>query len=480
MPNDDRRGRRIRKQLYVITQQEKFYISYLILFSRQDFVTFFTFLFNLVLSILPTNQNRGVTMEERENSVFNSLSDSGNFEFQEIVTTKKLGDLEDIIMDSEGFVREREEFTNGQYAGISILGTGKSVTMIDSADLRKIQNDQRRLEKTVIDLEKTVIHLEKTITDLRKENADLRKENAENLERQKNELMSMFREEIGKINAKLDEQIRKNAELKRENAEFRRENDEFRRENDEFRRENAESKRENAEFRRENDVFKTRITTLENTVVNAQQIIAQQAKTIKEQQETITDLENKLKMKNRPHPLRKRKKENTEKTEEKANQCPVFYHQGPDFYSKNPEIRRHEIHLKWRAAQGDVEGLRYILDSQPLVNINTQVTSDPFSIRGFFCETNRGFINGTPLMVAALNGNLACVKFLVERKAFLHAMTPGRLTALDYAELKGYVDISNYLKSVGAVNGKRLPIPKFDSENKLKITDEYPRQRNII
>ena len=452
MPNDDRRGRRIRKQLYVITQQEKFYISYLILFSRQDFVTFFTFLFNLVLSILPTNQNRGVTMEERENSVFNSLSDSGNFEFQEIVTTKKLGDLEDIIMDSEGFVREREEFTNGQYAGISILGTGKSVTMIDSADLRKIQNDQRRLEKTVIDLEKTVIHLEKTIT-------DLRKENAENLERQKNELMSMFREEIGKINAKLDEQIRQNAELKRENDAFRREND---------------------EFRRENDVFKTRITTLENTVVNAQQIIAQQAKTIKEQQETITDLENKLKMKNRPHPLRKRKKENTEKTEEKANQCPVFYHQGPDFYSKNPEIRRHEIHLKWRAAQGDVEGLRYILDSQPLVNINTQVTSDPFSIRGFFCETNRGFINGTPLMVAALNGNLACVKFLVERKAFLHAMTPGRLTALDYAELKGYVDISNYLKSVGAVNGKRLPIPKFDSENKLKITDEYPRQRNII
>jgi hypothetical protein len=86
------------------------------------------------------------------------------------------------------------------------------------------------------------------------------------------------------------------------------------------------------------------------------------------------------------------------------------------------------------------------------------------------CSRVSFFYDKTALMLAAKQGNLSCVKELILHDADPNLWDRDKLTALDYSERAGHVEVSSYLRTNNALNAVNVPELKEELTNRFKLS----------
>lgn len=86
------------------------------------------------------------------------------------------------------------------------------------------------------------------------------------------------------------------------------------------------------------------------------------------------------------------------------------------------------------------------------------------------CSRVSLFYDKTALMLAAKQGNLSCVKELINHDADPNLWDRDNLTALDYSERAGHVEVSSYLRANKALNYKNLPELNEELADRFKLS----------
>jgi|ERR1700693_1065401 len=122
-----------------------------------------------------------------------------------------------------------------------------------------------------------------------------------------------------------------------------------------------------------------------------------------------------------------------------------------------------ENQLRKLAFEGNAEKLSEILTKdQSIVNGRGM----PDSI----CSRFSSFYDKTALMLAAKQGKLSCVKELIKHDADPNLWDRDKLTALDYSERNGHVEVSSYLRANKALNAINVPELKEEMTNRFKLS----------
>lgn len=373
---------------------EELHHTYLTLSERVDhLITVICNALNRLSSYRSEAMNQKIIIESNDPSI--NLQQSLNY--SNPITFKNFAELENPVLDSEGFFREKDEL------GINLgIYSRKPVKIIESSDIKKVQEDYKITTNKVNNLENIV---EKMMVRLNKQE--------ERTNKQEDKILQLENENRylkGIIESQAD-QIKINILL------------------------DTEKNKRIDHLENENQILKTI-----NKVLNEK---------IDEQQKEIEEKEA-------VHPIELKNWKKPPEFDANITGIPRdlflgFKHTmlSNSFFpreSKEETLRRY-------ADEGDYKRLKSLLESDPSI-INGR--GKPDSLVSAVSE----WIDNTALILAAKKGHFRCVELLLQHGANPNYLNRLNLTALDYAQVGFFKKASDILREYGAVNGVDL-IEKF-------------------
>ena len=409
----------------------------------QEKIDFMVSFFSRFFSLTP----RSALMQDRDIIPPKDLSLSGiqkAYEYLEPVTFKNFSELEEPVIDSEGFVREKKS----PYIGKSLYTKNddnkqmNDVEIIESADIKKIQKDQRNLESKFTDISNMFVLMMNRFDEQKK-------------------IMENQTAEIASLNRKLDECKYEMADMKK----------------------TIETQQKTIEAQQKTIENQGKIIEKQNlemadmrkTIDNQTKKIDEQGKIIRQQTVEIKDLkktraeqkEEIFKLKDEVQELRNEnqvlKKDTEVVNTYQLNKKPVSmdvvksspWRPGRGFldtFGYLGPCRSHKRtveELKMAAYEGELMTLASIVKSKD-VDLNGRGMPDSI------CSIAKGFRDKTALMLASQKGRKECVEILVKNGANVNSLDRENFTALDYAQQNHRSDVISILKKNGALNGVDL------------------------
>ena len=388
------------------------------------------FLFNNPFQLSPILERSNLMEEPREIVV-----PEAETEYVHPISFNSFGDLENPVVDSEGYFREK----NDPYIERGIY-TGKPVTIIESSDLKKIQTDHKTLTNSVDEMKRLFSIMMLENAEQRRENAELRRENAE-IRKENAAQRKMIEDQakcIAAINLKMEEQNKTIEDLK------------------------------------------VTVISQRNQINNLQEIIEQKDKRIE-----MLESENR-KFKEKVEGFMSDSEEKfTASSRESLQFIPKNSHILPptargkkwnpiggfvdtmSVFTPDSILtqRKQENALRKEAHEGNYVALQNRLNRNKEDIINGRGMPDAL------CSTVRGFKDKTALMLAAQAGHIKCVNLLIENEAHLNFLDRDNLTALDYAQQNFHKETTDLLKKHGALNG-------VDISKRLESTRHFQKTWN--
>ncbi|HEY4832161.1 MAG TPA: ankyrin repeat domain-containing protein [Waddliaceae bacterium] len=344
--------------------------------------------------------------ENRRLAMQDSTVSRPEMTYENPISLRNFSELETPVLDSEGFLREKDEpkINLGIYSR-------KPVTITESADLRKVQRDYRSLEEKMDALMGRI-------------DEDMRRRNQENEKRDRKW------EETTKRWEKEREETTRRWELER--AETRRENQAI---INNLRAENGFLIKENDELKEELQEKNEIIERLEN-----------KSGSLSDSDNESDNEEIKV---SASAPELGWKKTKTLPAGAKWIDRNTFLGIRHTFSDLKHTKEGKEYSFRIGAHYGNIKEVEnYIKKNKDAVN--TRMWPDALTSTLLSCEDK------TPLMVAARQGHLKIVNLLLENGAHVNYLDRHRLTALDYAEMNKHHEIAIILKENGAENGRYL------------------------
>ena len=429
--------------------------SILRIHKKIDYIFSIFILSSLFENFINRLKNEEKNMEDKQFKIPTLEDVKKENQYEHSVLFESFTEIKLPVLDTKGNIRGIEEKSIDKD-----LYSREPVQVIESADLKKVQNDYKRLEDKFDDMT-TMFRM----------------------------MMSEMRELKSTVNA----QTQEIKALRDENQILRKENQELRNELQEVRNELKEA---NTEISRLNNVVSTQTQEISrlNGVVSEQGTEISRLNTRLDASEAKNQLlitENQS-LKNAQKPsLRLSSMPNKRPRPDEVNESDDDRSVNDSDLETVPLSPRDAMGRKWNP----ITGMR---DTFSIFTVNTYLTQEkqenelrrasfgnnmprvkkllndnPTIVNGrgmpdSICSLAKSFNDKTPLMLAAQEGNLECVKTLIESGAALDLLDRDNFTALDYAQQNQHREVSVFLMRQKAHNGVDV-IEKEDISDKMKL-----------
>ena len=320
-------------------------------------------------------------------------------EYEHPILFESFVNIEHPVIDTEGNIRAKKEpeVEKG-------IVSRDPVNIIESADLRKVQTDYRRLEDK---FDAMMIKIDVLTSIVLKQNSEI-----ETLKQENKGLIG----EISRLNSRVDSLEAKNHLLTLENQSLKNMQQPFLR-----LRSEPNKRRRHEEIYGSDEERSVNESDLETVPLSPRDAMGRKWNPITGMRDTFSIFTPRS-------VLTQEKQEN--------------------------ELRRASF-------RNDIPRIkRLISDNRTIVNGRGM----PDSI----CSLVNSFNDKTPLILAAQQGNLECVKTLIESGAGLDLLDRDNFTALDYAQQNQHRDVSVFLMRQKAHNGVDV-VEKEDISDKMKL-----------
>jgi hypothetical protein len=435
---------------------------------------FFLFFFSRNLPIPTPTLLRTSRMQDREITPITPII----YEYEEAETLSTFTELENPVMDSEGHIR------NGNSTGINkSLYTGKPVTIIQSTELKKIQQDNRTLESKVDILssrmetmfarmdkmEKIIEAQEKKIEEQEKkiEEQEKKIEEQEKKIEEQNRTIEAQNRTIEAQNRTIEAQNRTIAEqatiIHRQTVEIEDLKITVRNQSRQIYHLEKENERKDEiidTMRRENRALKGMIKdlsielhkrggdpleVLKKSSVSEDKELTDQIESVVSSKTVVQESKGKEREVEKPHMIEDWRNAKNSEQKTSSNKKPTIklhpnlvsskYNPANGFTESFSSLfvpnvltkKKRENSLRNMAARGDAEALRAYVEKYPTI-ANGRGMSDSL------CSLVGGFGDKTALMLAIQYRHLECAKILIEAGANVNCVDRNDFTALDYAE----------------------------------------------
>lgn len=340
------------------------------------------------------------------------------------------------VMDSQGFVREK----NQQNINKSLLGRGQ-VSIIESSDLRKIQKDHKTLETKFDEMSKMFSLLMIKMDEQAKIITEQTKKLAE-----QNEEIKELRKTVSEQNMVMREQQETIKGLKEDISLI--------------------SKQAQYQF----EVTQDKLNIQSGIIQNQEKMLNSQAveiESFKKFVETINE-DNTFKQFYR-NKMKLHHDQRSKLAFDAKNQIDADFENIPlvcekwvgqkfsaltgmrdtfSVFTPSGVLTKQKTENEFRkaASQGDFKRMEELLKRDKSI-VNGRGMPDSI------CSRTHEFYDKTALMIAAKQGRMDCVIFLMEHGAEVNFLDRDNFTALDYAQQNFHKPIADYLKKRYAVNG---------------------------
>ncbi len=394
-------------------------------------------IFNAFISNKLSNSEKEKIMENKDNLDFSlknikiTLDEvKQEYEYSDPVLNQDFTEFSHPVMDNEGFVREKYQYNVDK----SIHSPKKSVTIIESSDLRKIQKDHKTIEKRFDDMSRMFVIMMAKMDDQSRQIAEQTKRIDELLLESKGQRKT------------IEEQRETIAGLKEDIA--------------------LVSKQAQYQF----EVTQDKLNIQSGIIANQEKMLNSQAIKIESMGKFIETLNetdtfkqfyrNKMKL----HPDQRQKLAFDDKNEIEADfeNLPLVddkwlgcgfnpltgFRDTFSIFTPSSVLKTQKLEneLRKMAFDGDLKRMESFIERHKSI-INGRGMPDSI------CSRTREFFDKTALMLAAKQGHLECVKFLIANGAEINFLDRDNFTALDYAQQNFHKSTADYLKRHYGVNG---------------------------
>jgi len=397
-----------------------------------------------------------------------------SYEYIDPVLNRTFTEFKEPVIDSDGFLREKSDphVDKSLYRKNVVSHERIPVNIIESVDIKNIQKDFQGIENKydemlrmfsivmgkVDDQTKLIIDQNRKIDDLTK-----RLDEKDKTIELQNKIIANRDKTIEKLNKRLDDQEKSIEDFKKSsNESIKAANYKIEVQDDKLAIQSAQmanyekmfnkqdkkledAKKEIVKFANENarlrhDIFHER---LDNSMEQ-------------EKEETISLIYR-----------NKNKKRRISDSDDMINESDL---------DNVPLIKKESIGLKWNPATGIRDTfsiftpktflhqqkyeneLRKSASSGDIVRVKDLIGRFPHIVNGrgmpdSICSRVSSFYDKTALMLAAQEGHLECVKFLIANEADVNFVDRDSFTALDYAQQYLHKDVTDFLKQHLALNG---------------------------
>lgn len=345
------------------------------------------------------------------------------YEYLDPVLNQNFTEFDHPVMDNEGFVREKYQYNVDK----SILSQKRPVTIIESSDLKKIQKDHKTIEKRFDDMSQMFVLMMAKMDDQSRQIADQTKRmDALILEnREQKQTIAGLKEDIALV-----------------------------------------SQQGQYQFNVMEDKLNLQATIMANQekMLNSQAIkVESMEKFIQTLNETNTFRQfyrNKMKL----HPDQREKLAFDDKNEMDSEFENVPLIDDKWMGQKHSPLtgmrdtfsiftpssvltkEKRENQLRKMAFDGNLSGIQRLFQRDNSI-VNGRGMPDSI------CSRTSEFFDKTALMLAAKEGHIDCVKFLLANGAEINYLDRDSFTALDYAQQNHHKEICDFLKKNYAVSG---------------------------
>lgn len=329
--------------------------------------------------------------------------------YENPITLKTFEELVNPVIDSEGYIREKGE--QGIDKGIY---SRNPVTITESSDIKKVQQDYVSLQSKVDNLTNLV---ERMLGELNEQKRTISEQN-QRIAAQEKRIADQNNTSLEQTK-RLDAQDRIIANQRDELTECK----------EKIERQRTKIKNQKSEIVRLKNIVSDKETSEEDETPGCTSLLYKPKLQIREEREEHEDsstLSESQNTKSKPH------------SAATGFADSIFY----GFPCRT--TKRNEEKLKTAAREGNVEYIRRILNAHD-TDIDGRGAPDSL------CAIFSGDKDKTPLMIACEKGNFETVKLLVNCKANVNLLDRNNNTALDYATKSQSTEIYNFLKSKGAV-----------------------------
>jgi hypothetical protein len=413
------------------------------------------------------------------------------YEFVEATTLDNFADIKDLVLDSEGHIREREAVM----AQMSLY-THQPIAIIESADLKKVQRDVKSLEKKykykMVDIFSELKQMREEITSLKEENKIMRhelKEQDKKIEAQDKHIKKQGKkirrlkaqtkvqsEEIVNLKATVFEQNEEIVNLKSTVFEQKTEIDCL----------YGEVKKKDGiidELSKQNLVLAKKDGIIDELSQQNKELVSQNKVLIK----VVTDLMQEVKRLGGNVGLSiERNNALINQNQELKDRIAVLYPHNPSNIDSAAAVGQ-----KWNGLTGFRDTLSCMTPNSVLTRkkvenalrkdaydgnvtkLQTRLERDNTIVNGrgmpdALCSIARGFQDKTALMLASQKGHIECMQLLIASDADINALDRDNFTALDYAQQNKHKAAVDLLTNNSAINGVYMT----DNLNKLGIQKE--------
>ena len=378
--------------------------------QRMDFFIFKLFFF--------FDKNRRLIMQDPTVNATRESSDDSTY--VNPISYKSFSELENPVLDSEGYVREKNE----KQVNLGIYSR-QPVKIINSTDLNKIQTDCRSLETK---MDALILRMDAIIT--------ASDNDRQRWEKEKQESERKWQQKERKWDEKEKKWAAKEKKWDEERAKWENERTQWQTENQSIKNEIKVLKTQNEKFNVQIKEKDTKIHELQNNSWN-----------LSDSDTDYSDNEEVQVSKSAPQ-LRFKTPHNLP-DEAKWQNRNTFLGIKQTFFSHEYKEEKKGDDLRLAAYHGKTKSFEWSLNRNKTL-VNSRGLSDAFHSVWLKMDDK------TSLMIACQHGSLDIVKRLVEEGAHVNFLDRKRRTALDYAELHHQHDITDFLKDKGAKNGHEL------------------------
>lgn len=377
-----------------------------------------------LLSVMLEKLNRRDDMQFKDQK---KLDESTSYDHP--ISLKSFGELNNPVLDSEGYIREKGEI------GINLgIYSRNPVTVTESSDIKKVQHDYRNLQSRIDNLTDRMDKMMKKWDDedaKRQQEDAKREQDAKEWENQKAKWV-----ESEKRWAEKEKMWDKSLE------EFRSERKLMLGQIDDKDRQLREQRSKNVDLLNENLSLKRKIEKKKETIKNLKS------------DHPFVDVELK--------PWKEKRNLTKDAKGIPRNTCLGFQHTFFDSYFPREKM---ENEVRISAYEGNNERLIQLLDEDSTL-ANGRGMPDSLG------SAVRSWQDKTPLMLASQEGYVNCVKTLLDHGADPNYLDRDNLTALDYAQKRWNKNIANILRENDALNG----IDLIDKSNDYQLK-EVPMEK---
>lgn len=416
--------------------------SILRLHKKIDYIFSLFILSSLFNNLINKPKTEGKNMENKDIFKIPTLEDmKKENQYEHPVLFESFTEINKPVLDTNGNIRGTKEelITKDLY-------TRNPVQIIESKDLNKIQTDYKRLEDKFDEMTRMFRMMMSMMEEQKKENQELRNEIKElkNTVSSQNNKIDAQAQEISKLNGIV---LNQSKEIEKLNGTLLNQDQEIR----------------NLNGRLDASEAKNKILIAEN-------------QSLKSAQAPI------LRISSVPTKRRKHEEIYTSDDDRSVNESDL---------ETVPLSPRDAMGRKWNPITGmrdtfsiftprnvllqekQENALRRAAFSNEIIKVKRLLNENPSTVNGrgmpdSLCSLVRSFNDKTPLMLAAQEGNLDCVKTLIESGANVDLLDRDNFTALDYAQQNQHRDVSVFLIRQKAHNGVDI-VEKEDVLDKMKL-----------